>query len=216
MRCKKKKTVRKIKIIVAFALPIVLIFCYLEFAVNPQIVSSNQAQIKRVASQTINESIQQTLQADYDDLVSIEKDQDNNISLISVNSKNVNMLNNDILTTLQNTFDQKKDMKVFVPLGTFTGIPILSGVGKDVAIKIVPIGYAETKFLSKFSSVAINQSCHKIYLNINFVVSVFLPLYTQNIEVTSQVLIAENIIVGKIPNVYLNTNNLTNALNLIP
>ena len=217
MQCKTKKTRKAIKIVVWILLPIIAVSCYFEFYVNPQIVVANMSQIKNVATQTINDGIKDTIkQNNYDDLMNIEKDSDNKVSLISVNSGNVNKLNTDIIYTTQNHFKNIENMQIEIPIGTFTGIPILNGYGKNVLIKIVPIGTVNTKFISKFYSVGINQSCHKIFINVTISVNVLLPLYTQNVEVTSQVLLGECVIVGEIPNVYLNTDNLTNALNLIP
>ena len=217
MQCKTKKTRKAIKIVVWILLPIIAVSCYFEFYVNPQIVVANMSQIKNIATQTINDGIRDTIkQNNYDDLMNIEKDSDNKVSLISVNSSNVNKLNTDIIYTTQNHFKNIENMQIEIPIGTFTGIPILNGYGKNVLIKIVPIGTVNTKFISKFYSVGINQSCHKIFINVTISVNVLLPLYTQNVEVTSQVLLGECVIVGEIPNVYLNTDNLTNALNLIP
>lgn len=217
MRCKHKKRHIKIKIFIAITLIVIAIFCYFDFYVNPQIVNANLAQIKSVATNVINSGVQSTLQNnDYNDLMTIEKDQNNNIKLISVNTKNVNKLNSNIISLTQRKLEQEKDMHINIPLGTFTGLPILNGLGKSLTIKLTHIGSVNTKFTSQFYSVAINQSIHKIYLNITATICVLLPLYTQNVDITTQVLVAECVIVGDIPNVYLNTDNLTNALNLIP
>lgn len=217
MRCKRKKKHTKLKIFVAITLIIVAIFCYFDFYVNPQIVSTNTAYIKSVAIKSINEGIQETLAlSDYDNLVSIEKDDSGKVNLIKVNSENANKLNCDIINATQLALESSTNMSVSIPFGTFTGIPLLNGIGSGVSIKLVPIGSSSTKFVSQFSSVAINQSCHKIFLNISATICVLLPLYTQNITVTTQVLVGECIIVGEVPSVYLNTDNLTNALNLIP
>ena len=217
MACKKKKKNVKFKILIAIIILIAGIFCYFDLYVNPQIVSANTAQIKSVVTHVINSGIQATLQDnDYENLMTVEKNSDGKVSLITVNSKNVNKLNTSVISATQQNLQAESNMKIDVALGTFTGLPVLNGVGPNVSLKIQSVGSVNTKYLSQFSRVGINQSCHKIYLNITTTVCVIMPLYTQNIDVTSQVLVAECVIVGEIPNVYLNTDNLTNALNLIP
>ena len=101
-------------------------------------------------------------------------------------------------------------------MGNFSGIPTLSGIGPLIKLNIIPISNVNTKYNSQFVSVGINQSYHKIYINISVEVCILLPLYTHNVVVKNQVLVAETIIVGEVPTTYLNTDNLTNALNLIP
>lgn len=217
MACKHKKKHIKLKIFIAIALVVIAIVCYFDFYVNPQIVNANIAHIKAKTTSIINSGVQHTLQnSNYNDLISIQKDSNNKVSYITVNSNNVNILNTNIVSATQQKLEEQKSMQIEVPLGTFSGIPILNGIGSNVTIKLTPVGSVNTKFVSQFYSVGINQSIHKIYINITTTICVLLPLYTQNIDVTTQVLVAECVVVGEIPNVYLNTDNLTNALNLIP
>lgn len=205
------------KFLIISIILIVLMIAFFSLYVNPQIVESNKSTIKSYTVNLINNAIRETLQNnDYDDLINISRDSQNNITLLQVNAKNVNHLNNEILTIIQNKLNEKDILNYSLPLGTFSGIPALAGIGPAVNLKIVPIGSVNTKFRSQISSLSINQSYHKIYINITTSICIFLPLYTHNIEVSSQVLVAENLIVGQIPSTYLNTDNLTNALNLIP
>ena len=214
---KRKKLGFSTKFLIISTILIVLTISFFTFYVNPQIVESNKAQIKSYTTNLINNSIRETLQNnDYDDLIEILRDSQNNITLLQVNAKNVNNLNNEIMSSIQNKLNEKDILNYSLPLGNFSGIPALAGVGPAVNLNIVPIGNVNTKFRSQISSLSINQSYHKIYINITTSICIILPLYTQSIEISSQVLVAENIIVGQIPSTYLNTDNLTNALNLIP
>lgn len=214
-KCKKAKR-RLISLAIVGAI-IALIFSYFQFYVNPQIVKTHSAQIKSNVISIINSAIDKTIaQNDYDDLIEVSKDINGDIVLLHVNSKNANKLNNNISEEVQTSLDDGSLLSYSLPLGAFLGIPLLSHVGPQVQLQISQIGHVQTKFRSQIASLSINQSYHKIYITIKTVVCVVLPLYTQNIEVSNQVLIAENILVGKIPDTYLNTDNLTNALNLIP
>ncbi len=88
--------------------------------------------------------------------------------------------------------------------GSFTGFKLLSGKGPGVPIKISSIGNVETDLRSEFSSQGINQTLHRVYLQVVCNVSVLTPYDSITETITSQVLIAENVIVGKIPNTYYN------------
>ena len=212
-----KKSHKKLKVFLIVVVIFVLIFSYFNFYVNPQIVSANTAKIKSHTIDVINSSISTTIsQNNYDDLMTISKNSSGDIVLIEVNSKNVNTLTNNIMTNIQTKLDEDEILNYALPLGTFSGIPALAGIGPKISLKIVPIGNVQTEYRSSIASLSINQSYHKIYINIKISVTVVLPLYTQTIDVSNQVLVAETILVGKIPNTYLNTDNLTNALNLIP
>ena len=214
-KSKKKRVL--IKILIFLLVFLFLVYLFFNFYVNPQIVKSNTAQIKSYSINLINSAVSNTIvNNDYDDLITILKDTDGNVSLLQVNSNNVNKLNNNIMTVVQNKLNEKDILNYKLPLGSFSGIPALSGFGPNVDLKIIQVGNVTTKYRSQILGLSINQSYHKIYITINVSVCIFLPLYTQNIEVSSQVLVAENLIVGKIPSTYLNTDNLTNALNLIP
>lgn len=216
-KCKKKKKHIWLKIFVAITIVVCAICAYFHLYVNPQIVSTNIAHIKANTTNIVDGAILKTLGGNtYEDLISISKDSQGKITLISVNSKNVNALNNEIISFVQTALSVSNKLFFEVPLGCFTGIAALNSLGPNVKIQMTPIGSVSTKFVSKFSQAGINQTSHKIFLQITTEVCAIMPLYTQNVVVTSQVLVTESIIIGEVPDVYLNSNAINNALNLVP
>ena len=200
------------------ATTILLLFAsYFRFFVSPHIVNANISTIKSNAISVMNSATSKTIaNNDYDNLITVSKDDDGNVTMLEVNAKNVNILNNVIISEVQEVLDNGQMLNCKLPLGTFFGLPIFSGIGPKIKLNIFQIGHIQTSYRSNIASLSINQSYHKIYLTVSVEVCIFLPLYTQNITISNQILIGENIIIGKIPNTYLNTDNLTNALNLIP
>lgn len=216
-KCKKKKKHIWLKIFVAITIVVCVICAYFHFYVNPQIVSTNIAHIKANTTSIVDGAISKTLGGNtYEDLISISKDSQGKITLISVNSKNVNALNNEIISFVQTALSVSNKLFFEVSLGCFTGITALNSLGPNIKIQMTPIGSVSTKFVSKFSQAGINQTSHKIFLQITTEVCAIMPLYTQNVVVTSQVLVTESIIIGEVPDVYLNSNAINNALNLVP
>jgi hypothetical protein len=81
---------------------------------------------------------------------------------------------------------------------------------------MIPIGSVVCKFVSNFESAGINQTLHKIYVNINAQIGVVFPLNSVSFNSEQQVLISECVIIGQVPEVYLNSESLDTLLNFVP
>ncbi len=143
----------------------------------------------------------------YDDLVTIEEDANGSISLISVNTITVNQLARRFYQVAQEYLDEMGENGIDIALGTFTGIPFLVGIGPKINIKLVSIGIMTASFTSSFESAGINQTKHTLTINIYASVSLILPAYTSTVDSTTEFLVAESIINGEVPEVYLGSNN---------
>jgi len=90
------------------------------------------------------------------------------------------------------------------------GTKILSGRGPNVPIKMATVGNVETDLVSQFSQAGINQTLHRIYLNVSCKVTILTPFDSIEQEITNQVLIAEAVILGDVPDTYYNLNGIKN------
>lgn len=102
--------------------------------------------------------------------------------------------------------------------GSFTGFKMLAGRGPGVKIRISSIGDVETDLRSEFSAQGINQTLHRVYLQVKCNVNILTPFDNISREITNQVLLMENVIVGNIPNTYYNLegmNGSSDALEVI-
>ena len=101
--------------------------------------------------------------------------------------------------------------------GSFTGFKLLAGKGPGVPIRISSVGNVETDLKSEFSAQGINQTLHRVYLQVVCEISILTPYNSITEKITNQVLIAENVIVGKIPNTYYNLEGMesNNAMEVI-
>lgn len=139
----------------------------------------------------------------YGDLVEVKTDNSGNISMVITDSLEVNRL---AATAANNAYDfLSEEIKsgVEVPVGAFTGIRLLSGFGKKVRMKIISVASVKCEFVSDFSEAGINQTRHSLYINIHCIVNIV----TKTKKVTAQdkitVLIFDNLIVGKVPQVMI-------------
>ena len=194
------------------------VLCFLNFVINPVIIETSSAKVKSLSQNAVNTAVFEVIKdaSIYDSLIKIQRDENGNITMITNNAVRINYLSREIIENAQKKLEYLGSKGVNIPLGTFSGMPILVGHGPLVNIKLIPIGAINCNFSSKFISAGINQTNHKIYLEVNSNINIILPTASQNINTKTQIMIAENIIIGKIPQTYLYSDDIGNLLNLVP
>ena len=197
---------------------IIFILVFLNNVVNPVIISTMAAKTRKLSQQAVESAIFETINDTlvYDRLITITRDENGDVILISTNSLQINLLARELVNIAQEKLEKIGTQGVNIPIGTLTGLPIFVGRGPEIKIKMLPIGNITCKFTSEFKSAGINQTNHKLYLTVNSNVSVILPIENQTVQTQTQIMIAESIIVGKIPETYLNSSSVDEMLNLIP
>lgn len=204
------KNVKKIKILVIVVIAVFVAIVIIK-AIEPVINKQSIVVAKSIATKISNEQATVVMaNYKYQDLCSIEKDENGNIKMIKSNIIPVNEIISDIAVRIQDELNKTQDGEVFIRLGTLTGSKLLSGRGPKVNFKIVTIGNVETDLKSEFSSAGINQTLHRIYLQVKCKVIVLTPFSSIEEEITNQVLLAEAVIVGNIPNTYYNLEGINN------
>lgn len=192
--------------------------CFLNLVVNPIIIETSSSKVKSLSQDAVNTAVFEVIKdaSIYDSLVKIQRDEEGNITMISSNAVRINYLSREIIENAQKKLEFLGSKGVNIPLGTFSGMPILVGHGPLVNIKLIPIGAINCNFSSKFISAGVNQTNHRIYLEVNSIVNIILPTASQNVNTKTQIMIAENIIIGKVPQTYLYSDDIGNLLNLVP
>lgn len=187
-------------------------------SVEPILDTLAKDKAKSVATIICNEETTNIMQNyQYDDIITIYRDNDNNITMIQSNIIPINNIISTAGEKIQKRIDETTGEKVYVNLGGFTGSKILSGIGPSIAVKLSLVGNVETNIKSEFISQGINQTIHRIYLEIDCTIKILTPYNVIEDKIANQVLIAENIIVGKIPETYYNLEGMStdNASNII-
>ena len=210
------KTKHKVLVIFLLAIIVIAIFCI--NVANPIILMYTEGQVTSIAAKTINSAISEVLTdyIVYEDFIKITRNNAGEIVLIEANAIEMNRLAKKLISVAQNRLELISDQGLMVPLGTFTGIPLFIGRGPDVRLSMAPVGTIQSSFESKFETMGINTTNHRIYINIDISISVALPIQTKVLDSTQQVLFCENVIVGEVPSTYLNSNRLEHMLNLVP
>lgn len=191
---------------------------YYFFVVSPIIKTYTSAETRAVTEEAINRAVSNVinLSLKYDSLIDISYTASGDIASFTANQFEINSISREIVEQAQIEMQTLGDKGLNINLGTFSGIPFLIGRGPIINLKLTPIGAVSSNFESTFESVGINMTKHTLYLYINVHVNIVLPIKSYDIYTSNQVLLAESIIIGKVPEVYLNGGSLGEALNLVP
>lgn len=204
-----------ISIIFIIILLFVLFVIYFYKVANPVIINYSRAKINSLTEQAVNISSSEVLRATkYDNMVNVIRTSDNTIAYIEAKTNQINLIVRDIVDKTQQSVSHLMLKGLDLPIGTYSGISLFAGKGPNVKLKLVPMGVVSTEILSTFKEAGINNTLHSIYLKIKTHVNVSLPVKNYDIYCESQILLCESIIVGKVPSVYLNSQNLNEKLNL--
>lgn len=201
----KRKSHKYISLI-AFIIFIIVIFniiiVFFDERVMPSITEIATIMAKTQTLDIINEKSVDILSQDfkYDEMIKIEKDNQGNIILVQADTIKLNYIAAKLSTECNKELSDMKNSVIKVPLGWMSDKSAFYNLGPKITIQIEPIGNISTSYESKFESAGINQTRHKIYLNINAKIRLKLPLKNQDIEVSTQIPVSDTIIVGKIPN----------------
>ena len=212
---KRKQKIAKIFIIMVIAFSTVKIVLD---AISPIFEALCEDKAKSIATIISNNEATNVMKDHtYDELFTIEKDNDGNITMIKSNVIQINEIISDVAVKIQNSINERGKENIKISIGSFTGSKLLSGRGPGIPIKISSIGNVETDLRSEFSAQGINQTLHRVYLQVDCEVSILTPYNTISEKVSNQVLLIDNVIVGKIPNTYYNLDGIdsSNVLDII-
>lgn len=214
----RKRRKRKLILLSALLLIIFVVYLFVTLSVRPIIRTVSQEFIRALTVETVNLAVDDVMENNpaYVHLTEIEKDEQGNITLITTNSAAVNSLARKVTEKAQSSLEIVAEQGIGIPLGSLSGISFFSGRGPEVNIKAIPIGNIDTTFSSEFIPAGINQTLHKLFINIAASINIVIPGAQNKISVLTQVMIGETIIIGKVPNFYFGSQTPLPTLNLVP
>ncbi len=136
------------------------------------------------------------------ELVNITMDASGQITSVSADTTQMNKLKTKLSVSLQEYTENSDSSKVSIPIGSLTPYAALQGIGYRIPVKIVIDGFSKLDFESDFINAGINQVKHKVYLVASVNVSVISAAMTKSETVTTEIPVAETVIVGTVPNYY--------------
>ena len=175
---------------------------------NTALRDLSKTQITNTTSDLINDAIDEQIESgniQYDRIVYFEKDLDGRITALKTNMSEVNRLKTDILNLINNEILALDTADIGVPLGNLFLPEIFSGKGPVIPVQIIAIRNSDASFSSTFTEAGINQTLQKITLTVSVDVTILVLGKTDIFTVSSQVVVAETVIVGQVPDTYLQT-----------
>ena len=172
------------------------------------IVELTKTQITNTTSDLINEAIASQIvggNVAYDKIVYFEKDVNGKITALKTNIVEINRLKTEILDFVNQQILDQDHMKMGLPLGSLFLPELFSGKGPVIPVKILSIRNSDATFESTFTHAGINQTMHQLKMCVLVDVSVLVLGKTVSFTVTSDVVVAETIIVGAVPDTFLQT-----------
>ena len=167
-----------------------------------------ETQVKNTTSDLSNDAIAKQI-ADgiiqYDRIVFFEKDLEGRITALKTNMSEVNRLKTDVLNIINDEILALDTSDIGIPLGSLFLPELLSGKGPVIPVHILSIRNSDATFSSNFVHARINQTLHQLIMLVSVDVAILVLGQTGSFTITSEVVVAETVIVGDVPNTFLQT-----------
>ena len=179
-------------------------------AAEKKIIGPNMEEVAGLkATAVVSRAINNALSEEFSDaglqegLFSEKRNDDGSLEMVQANSIQINLLMSKLSMNLQDEFAGMEEAELSVSLGALLGSKVLSQSKPDVNLSIAPLSVSSMDFKTEFEDRGINQTKYKIYVVINCRVKVLAPFSSRIINTTNTVLIAETVILGKVPSSYV-------------
>lgn len=203
---------RLLRRILRFLLLLILICIFLFFLFRSKyqtaIRSLSETQVKNSTSDLINDAIDKQIEngnIQYDRIVYFEKDLNGRITALKTNMSEVNRLKTDILNIINDEILALDTSDIGVPIGSLIFPEVFSGRGPSIPVQIMSIRNSDASFSSSFTEAGINQTLHQLSMHISVDVTILVFGRTNSFTISSQVVVAETIIVGQVPETFFQT-----------
>ena len=198
VKLKRRRRLLKTIIIAAVAIAVAAVYYYLRIA--PVISTVVTERTRMQVSQAIDDMTESHLyDVTYDDFVISRYDNEGNVTFIQINRVKVNLFARRVTSLIRSEMKTFEEQGVQIPLGTVTGIPLLSDLGPELTYNVLDLGVVDADFISEFTDAGVNQTLHRLYMKIIVNMRIVLPGYSLAFDNSSTVMICENVIVGDVP-----------------
>ena len=157
--------------------------------------------VNRIVVAAVNDAVDSG-RIDYEQLVDFDKDAEGHVTALRSNMAAFNRLQASIADDILQRMAEVSSTDLAIPIGTLTGSPLLAGRGPCLRVRMQSVGTATARFDNQSSSAGINQTRHRIILDVDVHVSILLPGLTTYTKVSNEISVAETVIVGGVPETY--------------
>lgn len=186
-----------------------ILFLVLNSHLQPLIASYGLTQAKLVGTQAVNDAVTAVLEREgvrYTDLMRVEKDSQGSIVSVEADTVKINALKASVTTEILTQLKKHQNMTVRIPTGTLLNGDLLTGRGPRIPVKISLSGAAATQMSSYFESAGINQTSHRLVMDITVTLYAAIPGNDATTTLETSFIIAETVLVGKVPDTFLDVD----------
>lgn len=183
----------------------ILVIHGFDAGLRPQLVALAETnarnQITRIADRAVADALS-AQGTSYDDMVTVQ-DQ-STITTLTTDTARLNALRTAVMEDVVTQVEALDSKSLGVPLGTLTGLDLLSAVGPNLPVRVLSVASAHADYRNDFTSAGINQTLHRVMLDVTISAKLLLPGGVVETEVTTPICVAETVVVGQVPESYLN------------
>ena len=205
MRRRIQRVIRRLVLLIVAAAVLFLAF---RFKYRDSLVELARTQVSNATSDLINDAIDSQMangNIQYDRIVYFEKDLNGRITALKTNMSEVNRLKTAILNLINDEILAIDTSQIRIPIGSLLLPELFSGKGPGVPVRILSIRNSDASFHSAFSEAGINQTLQQLTMDIQVDITVLILGQTSSFTISSQVVVAETIIVGQVPDMFFQT-----------
>ena len=202
---------RLIGFLIVLLLVAIVTFFLFRYKYHSVITTLAQTQVKNATSDLINDAIERQISngtIQYDRMVYFEKDLEGKITALKTNMSEVNRLKTDLLNLINDEILAMDSDHLGIPLGSLVMPELFAGKGPSIPVQILTIRNSEAGFFSDFTQAGINQTLQKLNMQVSVDVAVLVLGKVDDFTISSQVVIAETVIVGQVPDMFLQTGGM--------
>ena len=131
-----------------------------------------------------------------------ERDSDNRITALRTDIIAVGKVKARIVNGLFDRLDYLEETQTEVPLGTVFAPNLFTGMGPRVKVGLAGLAQMEAQFVSAFTSAGINQTRHRILIEVHAGFRILTPFGGEDREIVSTYPVTDTVIVGTVPERY--------------
>lgn len=191
--------------VVLLLLVVMAAFFRLQGNIRPVATKMAVSAVSNWATDVVNAAVEEEVVAEglaYSSLINFEKMADGSVSAIYTDIAKLNRLKTEVTAVVLERITNCEPGEISVPLGNILETELLAGRGPKLRIRVIPLGYVYTEVENRFESAGINQTRHRIILRVTADMTVLIAGYSAPTSVSTEVCVAETVIVGSVPENY--------------
>lgn len=204
---------QKITIVVVLIL-LIASMIYIDFRVKASLLELARTQAEKRTMEIVTQAVLDNVVkgTEYKDVIYVHKDDQGRIVMLQANTVILNQMMAKTTKAVLQEFKSADNGQISIPMGQITSISLLAGSGPRFKVKVIPANQIFVAVDDKFEQAGINQTRHRIYMKVETRIVMAVPFMKEELKVVTTIPMAETIIVGEVPQTYVNFNGSSNML----